>query len=69
MSDYWVSFATSLDPNGPPNSGKLPRWPVYESRTDGYMELGPVVTARDGYRRVSADSLDLLGRRRGDVRP
>ncbi len=69
MSDYWVSFATSLDPNGPPNSGKLPRWPVYESRTDGYMELGPEVAPRSGYRRVSADSLDLLGRRRGDVRP
>ena len=69
MSDYWVSFATSLDPNGPPNAGKLPRWPVYDPRTDAYLELGPVVAAHEFYRRVSADSLDLIGRRRGDVRP
>jgi len=69
MSDYWVSFANSLDPNGPPNSGKLPRWPVYESSGDSYLELGPQVAARSGYRRVGADSLDVQGRRRGDVRP
>ncbi|MDQ2667802.1 MAG: carboxylesterase family protein [Gemmatimonadota bacterium] len=69
MSDYWVSFATSLDPNGPPNAGKLPHWPVYDARTDAYLELGPEIAARSGYRRVSADSLDLIGRRRGDVRP
>ncbi len=69
MTDYWVSFATSLDPNGPPNSGKRPRWPVYDERSDAYLELGPDVAPRSGYRRVSADSLDLIGRRRGDVRP
>lgn len=69
MTDYFVSFANTLDPNGPPNAGKLPRWPVYESSTDAYMELGPEVAPRRGYHRVSADSLDLIGRRRGDVRP
>jgi carboxylesterase type B len=65
MSDYWVSFAATGDPNG----GRLPRWPVYEAETDAYMELGPLTLARSGYRRAIADSLDALGRTRGDVRP
>ena len=69
MTDYFVSFASTLDPNGLPNAGRLPRWPVYDSSTDAYMELGREVAPRGGYHRVSADSLDLIGRRRGDVRP
>ena len=69
MTDYFVSFANTLDPNGPPNSGKLPRWPVYAPGVDTYLELGPQTAARDGYRRIVADSLDLMARRRGDVRP
>ena len=40
MSDYWVSFATSGDPNGPPAAGKWPRWPRYDPSTDPWMELG-----------------------------
>ena len=69
MTDYFVSFASTLDPNGPPNAGRLPRWPVYDRGADAYMELGPEVAPRRGYHRVSADSLDLIGRRHGDVRP
>ena len=69
MTDYFVSFANTLDPNGAPNSGKLPRWPAYVPGVDSYLELGPQITAREGYRRIVADSLDLLARRRGDVRP
>lgn len=69
MSDYWVSFATSGDPNGPPNAGKWPRWPAYDPATDAYLELGPTVTAREALRRARYDSLDAIGRARGDVRP
>lgn len=69
MSDYWVAFATSGDPNGPPTARKLPRWPVYEKATDAYMELGPQVIARSALRRSVYDSLDAVGRNRGEVRP
>jgi para-nitrobenzyl esterase len=69
MSDYWVAFATSGDPNGPPTAGKLPRWPVYDRTTDAYMELGPQTVARSALRRSVYDSLDAIGRARGEVRP
>ena len=69
MSDYWVSFAATGDPNGAPNAGKLPRWPVYEASTDAYIELGPQVVARSALRRAVYDSLDALGRARGEARP
>ncbi|HET7456522.1 MAG TPA: carboxylesterase family protein [Gemmatimonadaceae bacterium] len=69
MSDYWVSFATSGDPNGPPNAGRLPAWPAYDSATDSYLELGPTVVAKQGLRKAQYDSLDVVGRGRGEIRP
>lgn len=69
MTDYFVSFANTLDPNGPPNSGKLPHWPAYEPAHDTYLELGPTIAVHTGYRRIVADSLDLMARRAGGVRP
>lgn len=69
MSDYWVSFATSGDPNGAPNAGRLPLWPAYDRATDAYLELGPAVVAKAGLRTAQYDSLDVIGRARGDVRP
>jgi para-nitrobenzyl esterase len=44
MSDYWVAFATTGDPNG---DGR-PQWPVYEAASDSYLELGRVVGAKQG---------------------
>lgn len=69
MTDYFVSFANTLDPNGPPNSGKLPHWPVYEPGRDTYLELGPQIAVHEGYHRIAADSIDLMARRAGGVRP
>jgi para-nitrobenzyl esterase len=69
MSDYWAAFAASGDPNGPPALGKWPRWPVYDPGTDAYMELGPEIAAKRDLRRVLYDSLDAVGRSRGQVRP
>src|SRR5512143_3163380 len=69
MSDFWVAFATSGDPNGPPASGKWPRWPVYDPTTDAYMELGPQIGAKRDLRRAAWDSLDAVGRSQGQVRP
>jgi len=42
MSDYWVAFAKTGDPNG----GGRPRWPVYDPMSNAYLELGPVVAQR-----------------------
>ena len=69
MSDYWVAFATSGDPNGPPNAGRRPRWPRYEVVGDSSMELGPVIAAKRGLRRALHDSLDAVARKRGELRP
>lgn len=69
MSDYWVAFATSGDPNGPPAAGRWPRWPAYTAAGDSTMELGAEIAPRVGVRRTVYDSLDAIGRARGEVRP
>jgi para-nitrobenzyl esterase len=69
MSDYWVSFATSGDPNGPPAAGKWPHWPRYDAATDSWMELGKQIVARPHLRQALYDSLDVEARARGEVRP
>ena len=69
MSDYWVAFATSGDPNGPPTAGKWPRWPRYESSTDALLEIGPEIAPRTMVKRAVYDSLDAAARSRGALRP
>ena len=69
LSDYWVAFATSGDPNGAPASGKWPQWPVYDPRIDTYLELGPEIVAKRELRKAEYDVLDALARSRGEVRP
>ena len=69
MSDYWVAFATSGDPNGPPSAGKWPRWPRYESSTDAMLEIGPEIVSRKMVKRAVYDSLDAVIRSRGGFRP
>jgi para-nitrobenzyl esterase len=69
MSDYWVAFATSGNPNGPPTAGKLPRWPRYDSRTDALLELGPEIRPRTLVKRAVYDSLDAVARSHGRIRP
>ena len=68
MSDYWVAFATSGDPNGPPTAGKLPRWPRYSSSTDALLEIGPQIAPRTMVKRAVYDSLDAVARSRGRLR-
>ena len=69
MSDYWVAFATSADPNAAPAAGKWPKWPAYDPTTDAYLELGPEIAAKRDLRRARYDSLDAAGRARGEIRP
>ena len=69
MSGYWISFAASGDPNGPPNAGRLPRWPVYSAARDPYLEFGPRILQKYELRRAVYDSLDRVARREGAIRP
>jgi para-nitrobenzyl esterase len=69
MSDFWVAFATAGDPNGPPAAGKWPRWPAYDPKADTYMELGREIAPKRDLRRALWDSLDVVARARGQVRP
>src|SRR5256714_7306609 len=69
MSDYWLAFATGGDPNGPPTAGKWPRWPRYDPSTDALLEIGPEIAARTTVKRAVYDSLDVVGRSRGQIRP
>lgn len=39
MSDYWVNFATTGDPNGP----GLPEWPAYDIDNEAFMEFGDTI--------------------------
>jgi para-nitrobenzyl esterase len=68
MSDYWVAFATSGDPNGA-GGGKWPPWPRYTSATDAMLELGPEIRPRTMVKRAVYDSLDAIARTRGGLRP
>ncbi|HEY1953824.1 MAG TPA: carboxylesterase family protein [Gemmatimonadaceae bacterium] len=69
MSDYWVAFAGSGDPNSPPAAGKWPVWPRYTAATDAILEIGPQIAPSTLVRRAVYDSLDAIGRARGQIRP
>ena len=69
MSDYWVAFATSGDPNGQPTAGKWPRWPLYRLATDALLEIGPEIAPRELVKRAVYDSLDAVARSSGRIRP
>src|SRR3954468_381889 len=69
MSDYWLAFAATGDPNGAPAAGKWPRWPKYDPSTDALLEIGPQIAARTMMKRSVYDSLDAVARSRGELRP
>jgi para-nitrobenzyl esterase len=69
MSDYWVAFATSGDPNGKPFAGRLTHWPRFSDPADSLLELGPEIVARSAVKRAIYDSLDAIARARGQLRP
>jgi para-nitrobenzyl esterase len=69
MSDYWLAFATSGDPNGPPTAGKWARWPRYDASTDALLEIGPEIAPRTMVKRAVYDSLDAAARAHGGIRP
>jgi para-nitrobenzyl esterase len=68
MSDYWVAFATTGNPNGA-GGGKWPPWPRYNAANDALLEFGPAIRPRTGVKRAIYDSLDTIARGRGRLRP
>lgn len=46
MSDAWVRFATTGDPNG----GASPAWPLYDRVGDRYLEFGDAIRVQSGIR-------------------
>ncbi len=56
MSSYWVNFAAGGDPNGK----GLPRWPVYEEKSDQAMGLGDRIAAIPLPNRTALDFLDAF---------
>ena len=62
MSDYWVRFASTGDPNG----GEYPVWPSYSSDSQQYLELGNTIRTGTGIRAEYCDLYDeLQGQRLG----
>jgi para-nitrobenzyl esterase len=47
MMTYWTRFAANGDPNDP----GFPKWPVYSSKTDAYLDLGNEIKAGTGLRK------------------
>ncbi|KAL1744407.1 Alpha/Beta hydrolase protein [Schizophyllum fasciatum] len=60
IMDYWLSFATSLNPNDGLGSER-PYWPAYDTKHKNLLRLedDSIVAIRDDYRR---DQLDFIAR-------
>lgn len=54
MSQYWVNFAKSGDPNGP----GLPKWPAYKKDEDTWLELGTPIRPRPALHKEKLDFFD-----------
>ena len=65
MSDYYVAFVTSGDPNGPDR----PTWPPYAPGSEIYLELGREIKAKQNLRKAEWDAQDQVARLRGAIRP
>ena len=66
ISDYWVQFART----GDPNRKGLPVWPAYDGRSDRYLELGDAVAVKANLRQQGCDLFERIaiegrGKRKG----
>jgi para-nitrobenzyl esterase len=60
MSNYWVNFATTGDPNGK----GLPKWTPYDSSAEPYMDFGDTVESRNHLLKPQLDFLERLQQKR-----
>jgi para-nitrobenzyl esterase len=56
MSQYWVNFAKTGDPNGE----GLPTWPRYEASSDQGIELGVEIGVITGVRKAKLDIFEAI---------
>jgi len=56
MSDYWVNFARTGDPNG----AGLAKWQPYNLDTEPYMDLGPTLRAGNHLLKRQLDYLEMV---------
>jgi para-nitrobenzyl esterase len=56
MSNYWVNFVKTGDPNGP----GLPTWPPYDPETEPYLEFGKTVATGRHLLKAQLDFLDRV---------
>ena len=54
MSDYWVQFATT----GDPNREGLPYWPTYDAETQQHQIIGVDVGQGSNFHKQELDALD-----------
>lgn len=59
MSDYWVNFASTGDPN---RKGAR-HWPKYDARKDPSMVFGDTLTVQQGVNRKALDLFDRIAAR------
>jgi para-nitrobenzyl esterase len=60
MSNYWVNFATTGDPNGK----GLPKWASYNDKTEAYLDFGDTVQLRNHLLKAQLDFIERFQMRR-----
>jgi para-nitrobenzyl esterase len=60
MSNYWVNFATTGDPNGK----GLPKWIAYNLETEPYLEFGDAIQSGNHLLKAQLDFLEQFQQRR-----
>jgi len=60
MSDYWVNFAMTGDPNGK----GLTKWTPYDIKTEPYMDFGDTVQVRNHLFKEQLDFIEQVQKRR-----
>ena len=68
MSDYWLNFAKYGNPNGNAFNTKLQTWPVYETKTNSYLELGEEIKPMINLRKLQYDGIDHFSKQKGEFR-
>lgn len=60
MSNYWVNFATTGDPNGK----GLPKWAPYNPETEAYLDFGDTVQLRGRLLKAQLDFIEQFQKSR-----
>lgn len=60
MSNYWVHFAATGNPNGK----GLVTWPAYNASTDRHLEFGETINAKAGLNKPGSDLFERIARER-----